>query len=168
MFDIHTCFIYVATCSNACITATPLLRPQMASPRGGRNTCALLYTFFIFSLIYIATLENPKVVLMSDNTIKWEIRGGTRSLERRNLARRTRSLEMINLARRNLARLGLARRNLARRKLARLGLARRNLVRLGLSRRSQEQTGSFKVVPMNGMLKISLWKSLCDFGKRSI
>ena len=31
------------TCSNTCITASPLLRPQMASPRGGRNKGILLY-----------------------------------------------------------------------------------------------------------------------------
>ena len=36
-------YTHVATCYNACITATPLLRPQMASPKGGRNRGVLLY-----------------------------------------------------------------------------------------------------------------------------
>ena len=33
----------MATCYNACITATPLLRPHMASPKGDRNRGVLLY-----------------------------------------------------------------------------------------------------------------------------
>ena len=36
--------MHVAICYNACITATPLLWPQMASPKGGRNRGVLLYT----------------------------------------------------------------------------------------------------------------------------
>ena len=51
----------MATCSNACITATPLLRPPMASPKGGRNRGVLLYNPIInesmASTIAIKVLE---------------------------------------------------------------------------------------------------------------
>ena len=34
----------------AFITATPLLRPQMVSPKGGRNRGVLLYMHMVFQL----------------------------------------------------------------------------------------------------------------------
>ena len=49
---VYVCMI-MATCSNACIMAMPLLRPQMASPRGGRNRGVLLYIRTVELLVFL-------------------------------------------------------------------------------------------------------------------
>ena len=54
-------YAHVATCYNAYITATPLLRPQMASPKGGRNRGVLLYIYILTKSEFISSCSQPAV-----------------------------------------------------------------------------------------------------------